>query len=281
MKWSALFKPVKNLDPDEARAFMAAHPAATYQLLDVRQPAEYEQGHISGARLIPIKELAERLGELTSEKPVLAYCAVGGRSRAAAQYLSGQGFNEVYNLSGGIKAWQGRQAIGPELQGLDLLGPETDYLSSLSMGYFLEEGLQQFYLQLSERVSDSEQKTLLTRLAGFEDKHKAWLAAEYEVVREGDAVLPPLAAGIGGLMEGGRSITEFLARVRPEFLDLEAIFDLAMMFETQAMDLYGRLAQQAQLPEVRALFLKLVDEEKLHLGFLEKEMARMLAGGKV
>ena len=68
--------------------------------------------------------------------------------------------------------------------------------------------------------------------------------------------------------------------MRPEFLDLEAIFDLAMMFETQAMDLYGRLAQQAQRPEVRALFLKLVDEEKLHLGFLEKEMARMLAGGR-
>lgn len=280
MKWSALFKPVKNLDPGEARAFMAAHPAAGYQLLDVRQPTEYELGHISGARLIPVKELPNRLGELTPAQPVLVYCAVGGRSRAAAQYLSGQGFDQVYNLSGGIKAWQGRQAIGPELQGLDLLGPETDYLSSLSMGYFLEEGLQQFYLQLSERVSDGEPQTLLTRLAGFEDKHKAWLAAEYEVAREGDVLLPPLAEGIGERMEGGRSIAEFLAQVRPEFLDLEAIFDLAMMFETQAMDLYGRLAQQAQRPEVRELFLKLVDEEKLHLGFLEKEMTRMLAGGK-
>jgi len=281
MKWSALFKPVKNLTPDEARAFLADHSAAAYQLLDVRQPAEYEQGHLSGARLIPLKELPERLGELTPDHPVLAYCAVGGRSRAAAQYLSGQGFNQVYNLSGGIKAWQGRQAIGPELQGLDLLGPETDYLSSLSMGYFLEEGLQKFYLQLCEKVSEPEQKTLLTRLAGFEDKHKAWLAAEYEVAREGDAVLPPLTAGIGELMEGGRSIAEYLARVRPEVLDLEMIFDLAMMFETQAMDLYGRLAQQAQRPEVRALFLKLVDEEKLHQGFLEVEMARILGGEKI
>jgi len=281
MKWSALFKPVTNLDPAAARAFMAARAASDYQLLDVRQPSEYEQGHLSGARLIPIKELPGRLDELDPDKPVLAYCAVGGRSRAAAQYLSGQGFNQVYNLSGGIKAWHGRQAVGPEIQGLNLLGQETDYLSSLSMGYALEDGLQQFYHQLAEKVNDAEQKILLSRLAGFEDKHKAWLAAEYEELRRTQEALPPLTAGTGELMEGGRSVTEFLARVRPEFLDLEAIFDLAMMFETQAMDLYGRLAQQAMRPEARELFLKLVDEEKLHLGFLEKEMARVLEGGKV
>lgn len=275
MKWSALFKPVRNLMPNQARAFMADKSAAEYQLLDVRQPGEYEQGHLAEARLIPIKELPERLAELDPDKPVLVYCAVGGRSRAAAQYLNGQGYNEVYNLSGGIKAWHGRQAVGPELQGLELLGPETDYGNSLGMGYALEEGLQQFYRQLAERVSPAEQKGLLIRLAGFEDKHKAWLAAEYEVVRQTEPGLPPLTGGSGGLMEGGRSIADFLARVRPEFLDLEAIFDLAMMFETQAMDLYGRLSQKATHPEVRELFLKLVDEEKVHLGFLEKELARM------
>jgi rubrerythrin len=77
-------------------------------------------------------------------------------------------------------------------------------------------------------------------------------------------------------MEGGRSVSEFLARVRPEFLDKEAIFDLAMMFETQALDLYGRLARKAQRQDVRELFLKLVDEEKQHLGYLEKELERLL-----
>jgi rhodanese-related sulfurtransferase/rubrerythrin len=276
MKWTSLFTPVKSLSPAEAREFMAARPAGEYQLLDVRQPSEYEQGHISGARLIPVKQLPDRVGELDPAKPVLAYCAVGGRSRAAAQYLSGQGFKEVYNMSGGIKAWQGRQASGPELMGLDLIGPDTDYVSSLTMGYALEDGLQQFYRQLEEKVGAAEQKKLLSRLAGFEDKHKSWLAEEYEVVRRSDPGLPPLAAGESELMEGGRTISEFLARVRPDFLDLEAIFDLAMMFETQALDLYGRLAQKAQRQDVRELFLKLVEEEKLHLGFLEKEMERML-----
>lgn len=280
MKWSALFKPVGNLDPAEAKEFMAARPAGGYQLLDVRQPGEYEQEHLAGARLIPLKELAGRAGELDPDQPVLVYCAIGGRSRAAAQYLNGQGFNQVYNLSGGIKAWQGHKATGPELQGLDLVAPETDYPGSLGLGYALEEGLQRFYLRLAEVVADVGQKELLSRLAGFEDRHKAWLAEEYEALRHGDAGLPPLAVGKGELMEGGRTISLVLAGVRHEQLDSAAIFDLAMMFETQAMDLYGRLARQATRPEVRALFLRLVDEEKLHLGFLAKELEGMLERDK-
>lgn len=275
MKWSALFKPVGSLDPGEAKKFMAARPAGGYQLLDVRQPGEYEQEHLAGARLIPLKELPERLAELDPDQPVLVYCAIGGRSRAAAQYLNGQGFNEVYNLSGGIKAWQGRKATGSELQGLELLETESDYPGSLGMGYALEAGLQQFYLRLEEMVADAGLKELLARLAGFEDKHKGWLAEEYEKVRRDDSGLPPLATGKSELMEGGWRISEFLKRQRPEQLDLAAIFDMAMMFETQAMDLYGRLAAHAVRPEVRALFLRLVDEEKLHLGYLAKELERL------
>ena len=281
MKWSALFKPVGNLDPAEAKQFMAARPAGGYQLLDVRQPGEYEQEHLAGARLIPLKELPGRVAELDPDQPVLVYCAIGGRSRAAAQYLNGQGFNQVYNLSGGIKAWQGFKATGPELQGLELITPETDYVNGLTMAYAMEEGLLQFYLRLAEMVNDHGQQALHTSLAGFEDRHKDWLAGEYEALRRGDPLLPPLVAAHGKLMEGGRSIYDHLAQVSPELLTPEAILDLAMMFEVQAMDLYGRLAQRAQQSDVRDLFLKLVDEEKLHLGYLEKELEHMIARDKV
>ena len=58
---------------------------------------------------------------------------------------------------------------------------------------------------------------------------------------------------------------------------MEDIFDMAMMFETQAMDLYSRLARQAQDDSSRALFLRLVDEEKMHLGYLEEEYERMIS----
>jgi len=276
MKWKSIFKPVAAMGADEARKFIAANQADTYQLLDVRQPGEYEQEHISGARLIPLKQLSDRLPELDSEKPTIVYCAVGGRSRAAAQYLSGQGFQEVYNLSGGIKQWSGRKAAGLETQGLELLDVEADYESGLALSYALEDGLQQFYVKLAEMVDDHEQKALLERLASFEDKHKAWLASEYESLHQG-VTEPPVPGGKNGLMEGGRPVAQFLARVRPEFLTMEGIFDLAMMFETQAMDLYSRLAVKMQEPTAKDLFTRLVEEEKMHMGYLEKEMNRMLA----
>jgi rhodanese-related sulfurtransferase/rubrerythrin len=275
MKWTSIFKKVKSLDPEEAKAFMGGRPAADYQLLDVRQPSEYAKEHLPGARLLPLKQLPDGLAGLDRKKPLLVYCAVGGRSRAAAQYLVGQGFAEVYSIRGGIKQWQGSKARGPELTGLDLIDPEADFQSGLTISYALEDGLQQFYARLAEKLESGEQQALLVRLAGFEDKHKAWLARELSRLSK-DGASPQTPQGDAAVMEGGRSVKQFLARIRPEFLTMEGIFDMAMMFETQAMDLYSRLARQALDDSSRELFLKLVDEEKMHLGFLENEYDKMM-----
>ncbi|MCA1766204.1 MAG: sulfurtransferase [Desulfobulbaceae bacterium] len=274
MKWKSLFNKVESLDAEDARKFIANRSATDYQLLDVRQPSEYENEHLPGARLIPLKQLPEKQDDLDRQKPLLVYCASGGRSRAAAQFLAGQGFGEVYNISGGIKKWQGGKAAGPEMAGLELIDPDVDYENGLTLSYGLEDGLQKFYAGLAEKVEDDQLKKLLTRLAGFEDKHKAWLAGEYSRLIHRD-VAPPLPRPDDPLMEGGRSVKQFLARVRPEFLSIENILDMAMMFETQAMDLYSRLAQRAEEQASRDLFLRLVDEEKTHLGFLEEESERL------
>jgi rubrerythrin len=86
---------------------------------------------------------------------------------------------------------------------------------------------------------------------------------------------PPLPEEDEAVMEGGRQVRQILARVRPEFLTMEDILDMAMVFETQAMDLYGRLAQRAENESSRELFLRLVDEEKMHIGYLEGEYERL------
>jgi len=67
------FKPVPALTAEEVRAFLREQSAESYNLIDVRQPGEYEGGHLPGARLIPIAELADRLGELDRSKPVVTY----------------------------------------------------------------------------------------------------------------------------------------------------------------------------------------------------------------
>jgi rhodanese-related sulfurtransferase len=74
-------------------------------ILDVRTQAEYDSGHIQNATLIPVTELANRLGELDTEKEILVYCKAGGRSATASQILVDNGFSKVYNMLGGITAW--------------------------------------------------------------------------------------------------------------------------------------------------------------------------------
>jgi len=67
------FKPVSTWTAKQVREFLAERSADSYNLVDVRQPGEYESGHIPGARLIPVAELGDRLQELDRDKPTIAY----------------------------------------------------------------------------------------------------------------------------------------------------------------------------------------------------------------
>lgn len=67
------FKPVSTMTAGEVRAFLRQRSPESYNLIDVRQPGEYEGGHLPGARLLPIAELADRLGELDRSKPTITY----------------------------------------------------------------------------------------------------------------------------------------------------------------------------------------------------------------
>ena len=67
------FKPVSSWTVEEVRTVLRERSAGSYNLVDVRQPGEYESGHLPGARLIPIAELRDRLGELDRSKPTITY----------------------------------------------------------------------------------------------------------------------------------------------------------------------------------------------------------------
>jgi len=94
---------VQNLNADQAAQLLNERPDVF--LLDVRTPGEYSQVRLDGARLIPIDQFQRRVAEVP-KGPVLVYCAVGSRSSAVADYLLRLGYPEVYNLYGGIWAWQ-------------------------------------------------------------------------------------------------------------------------------------------------------------------------------
>ncbi len=70
---SDYFKPVSSWSAEEVRTFLNEKEPEKYNLVDVRQPKEYEQGHLPGAQLIPLGELANRVKELDPNKPTIAY----------------------------------------------------------------------------------------------------------------------------------------------------------------------------------------------------------------
>ena len=73
MKWREFLTPVKSMDAQEAKAYMAGHREGTFTLLDVRQPGEYEKSRIPGAKLVPLPELVERLNEVDPDRPLIVY----------------------------------------------------------------------------------------------------------------------------------------------------------------------------------------------------------------
>jgi rhodanese-related sulfurtransferase len=76
------------------------------QLIDVRTAAEYAEGHLAKAKLIPVQELAQRLAEIDKSKPVLLYCRSGHRSGNALKVLQDKGYKDAKHIEGGIQAWQ-------------------------------------------------------------------------------------------------------------------------------------------------------------------------------
>jgi glyoxylase-like metal-dependent hydrolase (beta-lactamase superfamily II)/rhodanese-related sulfurtransferase len=98
---------VSQLDTKEVLALLSASPPPL--VVDVREPEEYtgELGHIPGSVLIPLKELPARAHELEQHKgrPFIAVCRAGVRSTTAAAILTGLGFEQVWNLKGGMLDW--------------------------------------------------------------------------------------------------------------------------------------------------------------------------------
>ena len=94
---------VPEMSPHELKRRMDA--GEPFELIDVREPYEYEIARINGAKLIPLGEITERLDELSGEQPIVVHCHSGKRSAQAVELLQQHGFTKVYNLEGGIDAW--------------------------------------------------------------------------------------------------------------------------------------------------------------------------------
>ena len=254
----------------EAKALLDAARLGQRTLLDVRQDFEYAEGHLPGATLIPLPELADRAGELDPALPAVVYCRSGMRSLAAANVLSGLGFQDVVSLQGGIMAWEGAQATGPVDLGLPALLSASSTQEVLERAWGMELALGDCYGALADRSREPDVAALFRRLAGFEEKHRRTLAEIWKRLG-GDEVEAfesrARRAVAPGTLEGGLSAEGYLGQLGDPTSRSEAL-ELAMAVEAQAMDLYLRRAKTEPDAELRRTLILLAEEEKAHLKVL-------------
>ena len=183
--------------------------------------------------------------------------------------LAGNGFEEVYNLSGGIKAWQREVAVGPEDTGMYLFSKELSVQEAIVIGFNLEEGLRDFYMQMQLRVKKEEAKKLLGKLADIEIIHQEWLVDLYSEVTGIVTTVPEfLQKTAEPVMEGGLTTDEYLQLYNTDLNSELEILALAMAIEAQALDLYGRAAAQTENQGAKDILLKIALEERSHLAGL-------------
>ncbi|HHP7236047.1 MAG TPA: rhodanese-like domain-containing protein [Desulfobacterales bacterium] len=278
MRWKQFFTPVASIDSQEARSLIASKTPETLTLLDVRQPGEYEDGHLPGARLIPLPELNQRLSDLDPRQPTLIYCAVGGRSRVAAQILSAKGFETVYNLAGGFKAWQGKAAYGAEESGLSLFTGDESLEQILGTAYSLESGLEDFYRSMADQAANAEAAQLFRKLAEIETRHQDRILEAYRTLTGKTADRNSFEnAVVGPVVEGGMTTEQYVAMFRPDLQSPVEIVDVAMSIEAQALDLYQRAAGRLPAGSAKTVLQQIANEEQAHLEQLGALIDRIAA----
>lgn len=263
------FRSVTAWSAEEVKDFLREHSAHDYNLVDVRQPREYDHGHLPGARLIPIAELRERQEELERGRTTIVYCNSGTRSQAAAISLHQAGFGKVIHMTGGLLAWDGHLATGRPEIAMTWFFPAHSVEQYIALAWYLEEGTRQFYLGLSGLIDDDAAAAMFGDMTRAEVNHKTMLRDLYEEFT-GEPAGEDFPRQAIELAENEESFTEGGIAVRKALEwcsrhPLRDILELAAGLETNAYDRYLFMQKIVEGEAEREVFRVLAQAEKQHL----------------
>jgi len=265
----------QDISAERLREYMGRHHENEYLLVDVRQPDEYRQGHIPGAVLIPLGQIPERMDELPVDRDIIFYCRSGKRSQGAALFTGSRPYvaGTVFNLVGGILAWEGQVVSGtPDLRAFALAGTDQEVLLQ---AMDLERGAERFYSAIRQRYSRFPWVDTLAALAGAEEAHARLI---YRFWAAGQPDPPSFAAvysGLAGdLTEGGYSCAVLVAMLETQpFEPCRAMLELALTIEYAAYDLCRNLAHRFRGQQLEEVFNTIAEAEKEHMELVARGLA--------
>ncbi len=260
---------IHEINPEELRRYINNHNEKDYLLVDVRQPGEYEEGHLPGARLLPLPELVRKMDTLPQGLDLVFYCRSGARSLAASVIAEEEyGTTGIYNLNGGILSWDGAVAENPpQVRIFDKqAAPEELYMTAMN----LERGAMNFYMTVDMRYGGETWSDVFGRLAEAEIGHALAVYRLWRKGRTGVNDFDTVFAGLSGnVLEGGMTLAEALDKAADSGgRTCVHLMELALHIEYSAFDLYRAMADQAESPEAHEAFLKIAQAEKSHMNIL-------------
>ncbi|MBC8316865.1 MAG: ferritin family protein [Desulfobulbaceae bacterium] len=183
--------------------------------------------------------------------------------------LSGRGFKNIYNMSGGIRDWNKEIAVGPQDLGLHLFSGSESAEETIIIGFGLEEGLREFYLDMAAQVDSPEAKNLFAKLADIEIHHQEHLLKLYRESTGKNVSLEDFRSEkVQPSMEGGLTTQQYLQLYNPDLGSELDILSLALSIEAQALDLYLRAADRDTDQSSRAVLQQIANEERAHMARL-------------
>jgi rhodanese-related sulfurtransferase/rubrerythrin len=284
MKITCAIDEVKMLSPAEVKTILDEDAEGEVLLLDVRHPAEYEEGHLPGSILMPLDEMESRRDELYKElysgRKALIYCRSGKRSMAAAIALCDLGLKNLHILDGGLNAWEFKTLKGKPEKKPKLTGRSASVKDVLVIAIKIEKMAYDYYIATRDKAKLEPLRTMFQQLADVELSHmrRLYLRLTGEI---------PESAGLS-------HIDQYLKQFDKEFNKVDVEISAALMktdevaknevdaLETAiekeyiANDFYKRAASAVDDEEVSALLYGLAHDERGHAATLLNQLSRIL-----
>ena len=264
-----------SLWPDELRDYMEEQGEEAYLLIDVRQPKEYQEEHLPGAKLMPLMEVEMKVDQIPTDRDIIFYCADGGRSRAAAQFLADLGHTKkrIVNLLGGILAWEGQ--ILPDVPKVMVFDRAAGWPERMMIAMDLEKGAHRFYTYLLRRFPDEPFAETVEKLAGAEVAHARSVYQHWERGVRDPMPFDDLYETLkGDILEGGMHLADAVAKATegegPRCL---RVLQMALEIEYAAYDLYRVMADKSEDREEKRALLALAQAEKGHMRTLAEAIS--------
>lgn len=261
------FQKVKSISADEVRDVIKNKGGDEYCLLDVRQPGEYEQGHLPGAKLIPLAELQSNVDKIKTDRMTIVYCRSGNRSRSAVGILNGAGLDDVFNMERGILGYRGIVAAGPPEAGVFCFPENMAPEQLTAMAWYIEDGSQHFCEAVKEKAPGQEEKSVFSHLIDHKISHKESLFNLFRKIAgpAGDDSFPSKVLQVPSqdVMAGCVSVPDAIGWSKHK--PLSDILDLLMALEANTFDLYLKLGRQVTPERARTVFVELSEEQVRHL----------------